>query len=393
MLVLHVVPPALGGMRRHVLSLLNRLDGERYQTAVVFAAYPMRRPAADLAFPASTLDDSAGRKPTVNLLAPWQLRHLVLKLRPDLIHCHGSKAAFVTRLALRGPGGVARVPVVYTVHGASAPNSLWLQRLVRAAERRLAPATAAYVAVSHAVAAAVAADWGVPADRLNIIPNGIDAARFHNLPRKALARRFLGLAPARPVVGMAGRMAWEKGPDLFLRAARLVADRKPGCQFLVAGDGPVLGEARRLARSLGLEAAVTFTGHLPDVRNALAAMDIYVLPSRSEAISLGLLEAMAAARPVVAFGVGGVPEAVTHWRTGLLAPPGDVSGLAASVCRLLEDEVYRRRLAAAARQRVQREFDLGAMVGRVAVLYDRLAAGETGDAGGGERSMDFSRGC
>lgn len=384
MLILHVVPPARGGLRRHVISLLGRLDGERYRSAVVFAAYPLRAPVEDPAFPASSPGDPATRLPTVSLLAPWQLRRLVHRLRPDLIHCHGAKAALVARLALAGAASAARVPVVYTVHGISAPNSPGLQRLIGGLERRLVPATAAYVAVSRAVAEGVACAWGVPPDRLHLIPNGIDPAGFRSLPRKASARRLLGLDPARPVVGMAARMAREKGPDLFLRAARVVADRKPWCQFLVAGDGPLLSEARRLARSLGLEEAVAFTGHVPDVRLALAAMDVYVLPSRSEAMPIGLLEAMAAARPVAACRVGGVPEAVTHGRSGLLIPPGDVPGLAGSVCRLLEDEVCRRRLAAAGRQRVQREFDVGLMVGRVAALYERLAgAGEAPAPGAG----------
>lgn len=371
MLVLHVVPPARGGLRQHVLSLLARLDGGRYRCAVALIAYPLRPPAPDPAF-AAVLAGKGGPPLAVAILAPWQLRRLVHRLRPDLVHCHGARAALLARLALAGPGGAARIPVLYTVHGASAPNSPALQRLTLALERRLVPRTAAYVAVSGAVAAAVAG-WGVPAGRLHRIPNGVDAERFRALPGKAAARRRLGLDPARPVVGMAARLAREKGPDLFLRAARLVADRKPWCQFLVAGDGPLLTELRRLARSLGLGEAVAFPGHLPDVRLALAATDVYVVPSRSEAISLGLLEAMAAGHPVAAFAVGGVPEAVEHGRTGLLVPPGDAAGLAEAVCRLLEDEVLRRRLGAAGRRRVQRDFDAGATAARVAALYERLA--------------------
>lgn len=384
MLILHVVPPSRGGMRQHVLSLIGGLHPERFRSAVAYLASDVDESGEGLTpFPAAT--DAVGAPGTP--ASQTRLRNLIRNLNPSIVHCHGSRAALTARLALGLPGwrSAPRVPLVYTVHGLSAPNTPWKQALVRAAERRLAPRISAFVAVSRWVAAGVIRDWGVPADRVHVIPNGVDSARFAVLPDPTAARRSLGLDADGPVVGMAGRLAREKGPDVFLRAARLVQRRHPDCRFLVAGEGPEGAALRRLAAGLGLEGRVSFPGEVRDIAVALAAMDVFVLPSRSEAISIALLEAMAAGRPVVAAAVGGVPEVARHRQTALLVPADDPYGMAQAVTDLLRDAALRQRLSRAARTRIAADGTLRAMLERTEHLYTVVAArGRAAAAGGAE---------
>lgn len=389
MLILHVVPPSLGGMRQHVFSLVAGLHSERFRSAVACLAPDLGEAGGSAPpFPAATYAVGAPGTPA----APARLRHLIRSLNPAIVHCHGSRAALATRVALSLPAVPARqrVPVIYTVHGPSAPNTPWKRALIRAAERRLSRGISAYVAVSRWVAAETVREWGVPAERVHLIPNGVDPARFAQLPDAITARLALGLDPARPVVGMAGRLAREKGPDLFVHAARLVHRRHPECRFLIAGDGPEREHLRTLAASLGLREAVTFAGQVRDMTSALAAMDVYVLPSRAEAISIGLMEAMAAGRAVVASGVGGVSEVATHRLNALVVTPDDPYGLSQSVSDLLRNDDLRRRLGVAARQRIAAHFTLDAMVRRTEHLYTVLTHRRTGPA---EARMDAATGA
>jgi glycosyltransferase involved in cell wall biosynthesis len=163
---------------------------------------------------------------------------------------------------------------------------------------------------------------------------------------------------------------------LLLAAARtmraLAPEGRP--QIVLVGDGC----ARHWRRpALGIAADVVFLGALADVRPALAAMDVFVLPSRAEGMSNALLEAMAAARPIVATAVGGTGEVLDTDRTGVLVPAEDAEALAAAVLGLLAEPVRAARLGAAARRAVEDRFGSHRMISRLEQLYsERLAARE-----------------
>lgn len=359
-------------MRQHVQALLAGLDRARHIPVV--AGPPDGGWAADLASMGVShhpLPIPATFSPLADLHASRRLRSLLRDIEPDLVHCHGSKAALVARLAV---GSRSPLPVLYTVHGASAPGSPVLGALVALMERGLAARTTGYIAVSKVVAGGLRR-WGVPPDRVAVIYNGIAVERFAGLPDRAEAKRMLGLDPQRPLVGMVARAVWEKGPDIFVRAAALVARRRPDCRFLLAGSGPALEETRRLAGALGVGGSFLFLGHRGDVPLLLAAMDVFVQPSRSEGLGVGILEAMAAGRAVVASMVGGIPEIVDDRVTGLLVPPGEASPLCEAVLRLLDNEDLRHRLAVAGCRRARRDFDVAGAVRATAGIYDRLLAG------------------
>lgn len=377
--ILHVTRPMGGGMREHLLSLAAGLDNDRFRMLVAGPADPWLEPRlAALGVVSLPLDISPDFAPLADLRAARNLVNLVHDVGPSLLHCHGSKAALVGRLATglairRPPAGLATrpLPVVYTVHGASAPNARWQARLARMAERALGWRTAVYVAVSEAVAAQVGCEWGVSGPRLRVIRNGIDVARF-GFVDKGRARSGLGLPPGSPVVGTVARIGWEKGPDLFVRAAAGVTGRYPQALFVVAGDGPALGEVRRLAATCGLGGAIRFLGRRDDIPRVLSALDVFVLPSRSEGLPLALMEAMASGLPVVATAVGGVPEVIREGINGCLVPAGDCVALADRLQGLIGDPDLRARLGAAARLTAERQFDAGAMVRRVEDLYDEV---------------------
>ena len=171
------------------------------------------------------------------------------------------------------------------------------------------------------------------------------------------------------VVGFAGRLSPEKGVDVFLRAASIIAGVVPEARFVVIGDGPLRGELEALAGDLGLlENRVRFLGFRDDAADLIAGFDILAVPSRSEGTPLVVGEAMAAGVPVVVSRVGGLPDRVIHRRTGLMVEPEDPEGLATALVSLLLAPDEARQLGEAGRAYAAR-FPYATLVDRIEAVY------------------------
>jgi glycosyltransferase involved in cell wall biosynthesis len=217
-----------------------------------------------------------------------------------------------------------------------------------------------------------------PKARVVGIPNGVDILRFRPPREDETAARTRWRFGARHVVLICGHLSDVKGHPTFLRAAARIAAELPGCAFLALGGETAQkgfrAELERLARELGIAALVHFLGFRDDVPAIIQAADVMALPSRDEGLPLAVLEAMACGRPVVSTPVGGVPEAITDGETGLLVQPDDPEALAGAVLRILRDTELARRLGAAARRRVEKQFSLDRFAAQVVDLYEELLA-------------------
>jgi glycosyltransferase involved in cell wall biosynthesis len=200
---------------------------------------------------------------------------------------------------------------------------------------------------------------GVAAEKIVIIPNGIDLSRF---PRRELRT-------SRRVVATVANLRAEKGHDVLLRSAALVRQQLPDVRFRIIGDGTLRDSLRALASALGVDDCVEFLGHREDVPALLATSDVYAFPSRTEAFPNGLIEGMAAGLPVVASGVGGMLELVDNGCNGILVPPGDEHALASSLLAVMQDETRASELGAAARQSIERRYSFDRMVAGFTDLY------------------------
>jgi glycosyltransferase involved in cell wall biosynthesis len=291
-------------------------------------------------------------------------RRLLSASSCDVIHSTGYEGAWLPRARCR----------VATSHHPDLPAwelPPWSQPVARVAflrrqqqawlERRALARADGAVFVS-AFARDRARERGYPTRADRVIPNGVDAALFSPLAEE----------PPLPLVFFfAGRLDDQKGVDVLLEAFR----RLPrGPRLRLAGTGPKEEEYRRLAASLGIDGAVRFLGGVPRAKLAtlLCESHVYVLPSRYENLPLGLLEAMACARPVVATRVGGVAEMVDDGVEGLLVDPDDPHVLALALRRLNEDAPLRKRLGEAGRARVAGRFTWDKVAAETEALYAEL---------------------
>jgi len=310
--------------------------------------------------PVAVIDTPRGLEPIAMARAAWRLTRFFRDLEPDLVHTHSSVPGVLGRVAARAAG----VPlVVHTVHGfhfhqgSSLPSKLYSL----ATERALAPLTDMLLMQNREDLRIVRRWRGV---RAHLIGNGIDVQRFARV-----ARTHAG--PGRVVACIARFEAVKNHHDLLRVFARVHA-ACPQARLRLIGDGPLRPQCERMAAELGIAAATEFVGYRKDVAALLADVDVVVLLSWKEGIPRGLLEPMAAHIPVVAWRVKGNREVVRNGESGFLARPGDLEQTSAHIVRLLEDPALRRRLGAAAAERVRTHFNESVVVAHLARVYASL---------------------
>lgn len=306
----------------------------------------------------------------------WDLRGLVgltrfLSRSPySIVHTHTSKAGFVGRLAATRVGipTIVHTPHLFPFHEESgrAATSAYL-----ALERLAARWCDSIVTVSEYHREwALRAQIGSP-EQIVAIPNGVPTERAQPTRPRDEVRAELGLEDAFVVLAT-GRLAEQKGLEYLIRAAPLLRAELPSTRIVIAGDGPLGERLSRLVSDLGVEDLVRLLGFRSDVGDLLAASELVVLPSLWEGLSISLLEAMAAGKPVVTTLIGSNREVTNDGETAVLVPPKDAEALAAAI-RALAADPSRRAALGRAGQAVQRErYTLRRMLDAYESEYDRL---------------------
>lgn len=260
-----------------------------------------------------------------------------------------------------------------------AESFLWLKTLRR---RLYARCVDRYLCVSEFVGACIQREFQIPPEKIRIIYNGVDVARFSPIDsaerRRELKRKFLGADGDPYVVSFVGQLIDEKGFLIFLDAAQEILRTRRDVVFLVAGDGC------HRDRCFLPQAAIRYLGKRDDVEELMAISDIIACPSTwNEAFGLVLAEAAACSVCAVATAVGGISEVVCDRETGLLIEPGSVEQLAAAIDELLSDDAARIRLGARGRERAVRLFSLESMVAGTIDEYSRWLAAPPATVSGG----------
>jgi glycosyltransferase involved in cell wall biosynthesis len=355
------------GPPRRVLLVIDSLDGGGAERYVVDLAIALRSRGWDVEVACSAAGVRAARlraanvpvkvlagslvKRRLSLRYIRALRRLLAQGRYDVVHAHLYASAAAAAAVPRG------TPLVLTEHS----EGLWRSWRARAVSRWFYRRASRIVAVSASIRNVLVDAYRVPPARIQMLP-AVPA-----VPVRPHALQPSGERPA--VVGFAGRLIPEKGADVFLRAAALVAGVVPEARFVVIGAGRLRGELEALAGDLGLPGdRVRFLGFRDDAADLIAGLDILAVPSRTEGTPLVVGEAMAAGVPVVASRVGGLPDQVTHRANGLVVDPEDPEGLATALVSLLLAPDEARQLGEAGRA-CAASFPHAALVDRMEEVY------------------------
>jgi len=370
--VVHVINQAEeGGGLEHVLSLLNELKGSNFEffTATSGPDYMLERieRAGSRVIPVELMGSRMSPVPSIKLV------RLVKQLGADILHLHGTRAAFFGMPARM----MSSVKSVYTVHvlsyhklgsrnGLTSIPYMWAERVCCGVHDRV-------IAISQSYTNELLKHEMCRVDKLATIPNGVNYNRLRHVD-KVEAQRALGLDARKSWAGVAARLAPQKGLEYLIDAARILKERGLEVGVAIAGAGELKGRLESLARAYGLEDTVVFCGHQRDIARFLSAIDVFVLPSLWEGLPLTLLEAMAMGLVCIATDLDGVKEAIEHGRTGILVPPRDSDALADAMQSALSDLKKFAPLGEAAKRDVKR-FSWKESAARTAGIYKELVEG------------------
>lgn len=340
----------IGGAGRVILNYLNYTDKSRFETLVAvprgsLLKEPLEQAGAKV-YEVDGMADRSYHKDDVKLL-----KELIRRVKPDLVHTHGS---FSGRIAARR----CHVPVVYSRHSAfpvpaklKYPPGRWVNKLVNEyyADR--------IIAVSPATRDNLT-DGGISPKKITVVMNGVAPVERTSPQDRAALRESLGIPEDTVVFGILARIEDYKGHLYLVEAARVLKDRGiTGFRVLIAGTGSFEREVARAVKEMGVEDVVEMLGFRSDVARLLSALDVQLNASYgTEATSLALLEGMSLGLPTVASDYGGNPWVIENGKEGFLFPSQNADALADAMERLILDPELRQAMGRRALERYQREF-------------------------------------
>jgi sugar transferase (PEP-CTERM/EpsH1 system associated) len=378
--IMHVLNSlSVGGTERMLVSLVNRMDSERFEHLVCCVS--QRGEAASL-LAAEVRCFDMGKGAGRDLLMPRKIASLIQSERPDIVHTRswaGVDGVIAQRVA-RLITGNSRL--VHSEHGRNLPYihcEPFKSKVVRRIVYHLADVV---FTVSDELRDHYCRETGFATERVRVIPNGVEIARFDEADPRGV-REELGIAADDFAIGMVSRLNATK--DLltlaraFERLARSAAEAK--LKLVMVGEGEERKMIEQFAAEHDLQRQILLTGTRHDVPRLLRAMDAFALPSLSEGLSGAILEAMCARLPVVATAVGANPELVSEGESGFLIEPRDDAAMAERLSRLVADRDLARNFGLAGRRRIEQHYSLDRMVQRYEELYSSLVPGAVQGAG------------
>jgi len=355
-----------GGTERQVLELILGLDRARYRPA--FAALQTSNYIERGNFPceARVMNIHSVSAPTaiVKMLA---LAMDIRRSSIDLVHVYFNDAAVLAPFFSK-MGGARVITSRRDMGFWYTPRVLRLLRISNRFVDRIA-------VNSQAVKANVTVTEGYPADRIEVLHNGMDGGRFET-ERDPGFRERLGIGSSDSIIGMVSNLYAVKRPEDLIRAVSLIRNRTPNVHLVLVGGGPrEIEPLKELVGRAGVTGRVHFLGRVPDAIPIIKHFDVCVSCSESEGLSNSIIEYMGCAKPVVCTDTGGNPELVEDVKNGFLVRVGDVEDLARRIMEILQNETLRDALGRNGRERFLAEFTSDRMATAYMDMYDGLLNG------------------
>lgn len=366
--VLHVITSLdRGGAENHLFALVTNTDASRFhmEVAVLRGEGELTPSFRSAGIPVHLL----GSRWRFDPMAFGRLVALLKAGKYDVVHSHLFRADLYGSLAVDQRGS-PRPKLVSTRHN---DDRFFLNPFVGIVHYVLSSQQDMIIAISDHVARFTIARGVRHPSRVRRVYHGLDPAESSTLDREGhRIRAELGVGPGDYLVGNVGRLAPQKGQRHLVAAMPILLEQVPSAHLAIVGGGDLEPYLRGLAQDAGVSDSVHVLGPRRDVPAFMHAIDTFAMPSIWEGFGIVLLEAMAAARPVVASRVATIPEVVADGETGRLVPPGDAAALADALIWMATEPDEAAAMGIAGRERLRREFSLQKMVGDTETLYQEL---------------------
>lgn len=354
-----------GGAQRYVYDLATNLDQKRYRPVVALGGTgelsEKLRAAHIKTITLAHMNNTLS--PTKLFRTIRELRTIIEQEQPDIVHCNSSIAGLAGVIATR----LTITPAcIFTAHGwaFNEDRPTWQRVLFSVSHWLTVLLSHQTIAVSHTLKQQLR---GPAVQRkMRVIHNGRTPIAWQS---RQTARETLSLPASALVSGTIGELHPVKQHETMIHAVKKLQEKNYSLTHVIIGAGTAEAALRKLASELGIETQIIFTGAIHEAARLLPAFDMYVQPSKSEALAYAVIEAAQAGLPIIASRVGGIPEILEHEKSGLLLSPGNQSGFVNALERLMGDETLRRTLGSAAKESGMR-FTLASMLEHTTALYD-----------------------
>lgn len=355
----------IGGGESHVLTLVKELDKSLFEPVVLsFTPGPMVDELEKLGIKTHVIYTEKGFDRSIIK----KVRQLLIDEKIELVHNHGTRATSNLWWACKG----LNIPMMYTVHGWSFHDdqSFVVKNARILSEWLLTSQVKKTISVSHSNQKT--GQKHIPGFKSEVIRNGIDLNKFNYKAIQSTIRKEYNIPENNVLIGYIVRMDIQKDPITMVKAFKKVYDQRKDVTLLMIGEGPLRQETENLVKELGIGDRLLLDNFRQDVPNVLAGIDIYCLPSLWEGLPIGMLEAMAMHKCIVATRVDGSKEILKDMENGLLIEPQQPDMLAEALLKVIDDEKLRETTAANAFQTIQDEFTAVAMTRKVEDLYYKI---------------------
>ncbi len=352
---------SLAGAPRHLLSILEHLDLDKFEISCICPPGPLAGEIKDLRRHVELETISMNSRSDIKAIS--KIRQTIKHIKPNIIHIHGNRAGALGRLASIGFG----VPVVYTEHLWTKDfnlNNHFLNYIHHIGGWFLDLFTTQNIAVSQAVKDFMIDSSISYAEKIKVIYNGIE-------PTKVRAHIMEDYKEIK--LGTVATLVPLKGIQYLLESLKIIQKELPQVKLEIIGDGPYKPNLVQLTKKLKLEKSVKFSGFVPDIEEKLASFDLYVQPSTSESFGLAIVQAMSVGLPIVATQTGGIPEVVTEGKSGLLVAPAKPKAMAEAILQIIYDRSKAKQMGEMARRESIVRFNLKDMIQELESTYEEVA--------------------
>lgn len=362
--IMHVAQAA-GGVDRYLRCLVKYLDSNQFENILICSQDFKPEDYKDIAdeFETVEMQRSIGGN---DLKAAKKIRKLIKKYNPDIVYAHSSKAGAIVRIANIG----IKNKCIYNPHGwaFNMQGSKIKQATYTLIEKVMSPFANKIVCISDAEKKSALNKHICAEKKLNVIFNGVDIQEYENTSNNNIKRSDLGIPDDAFVVGMVGRLAFQKAPDIFIEMAKCIKEQIPNAHFIIVGNGDMQEQVEEYAKKYGFKDALHITGWVDNPLDYVKLFDVATLLSRWEGFGLAIPEYMMCQKPVVATAVDAIPNLITDHKNGLLVPMENPDAAYNAVMEVYRDEKLKKKIVKQGSLDVYDKFD----VRRVSNEHEKL---------------------
>lgn len=369
--VLHITQAVIGGTLEYIKLFFKYIDSEKYDVRLICPSYgPMKSEIEKMGFKVYPVEMKREIDVIDDYRSYCKIKKLINDIKPDIVHCHSSKAGVLGRIAAYKN----KVKCIYNAHG-------WSFSMDISDKKKKIYAIVEKICSKHCDMIINISDFEeklafnykiAPKEKMITIYNGIDITKYENKFNKLSIIKELEIPQDSYVIGMVGRLTKQKSPETFVKIAELLSKKINNSYFVLVGDGELRSEIENLINSKKLSDRVKVTGWTNEVNKYVSIFDVGVLTSKWEGFGLVLAEYMAAKKPVVAFNSGGIVDVVKDKYNGLLFNYGDINNFCDAIIRLKNNSELRKELVHNGYKLVNERFNIERVVKEHEELYLNL---------------------